>query len=172
MTVARIIERAIAAGADPLDFTRGGCNAALARLRAKLGPEAVEQAVVVAVLRSAGVRFCAAPNGAKVRKAVAAEAQAVGLEPGVPDLLIFVGEPRRSWTSRVVALEFKAPALRPKTPGADPTTYSHVSPAQRAWLLGLRAFGWRAEVVYGADEAINLLRVEGVLPPNTEEGTR
>lgn len=166
--MAPLMHRAIILGADPVSFLRGGVNfEPLMRFGGHMGPEAIEQAVTVAVLRSAGVLFHAAMNGSAVRDAVAAESKATGLEAGVPDLMIY--PPLGVHTDGCdlaagVALEFKAPASKPKTAGRDPLTYAHVRPDQVAWITALREREWRAEVVYSAEQAIDVLREEQVLP--------
>ena len=58
-----LIPRAIALGADPLSFARGGVNHATSASRCSLKGEHAEQSIVVAVCRSEGVPFFHVPNG-------------------------------------------------------------------------------------------------------------
>lgn len=141
-----VIKRAIDLGVPAASFTKGGVNHCVATFRGSFGPEAVEQAVVACVLRTDGILFHASPNGAQVTKVSAGELVALGMAPGVPDLLVF---------SPPVALEFKAPDKRPVR--MAPLDIAAVSDAQRHWIGELRKAGWAAEVVFTAEEAIGLL---------------
>lgn len=80
------------------------------------------------------------PNGGQRSKAVAAKLKAEGTQPGIPDYIFpiqlggYVG----------LAIELKAIKGR-------------VDPKQWDWLHHLRAQGWRAEVCYGAADALLLV---------------
>lgn len=147
------VQRAIALGADPASFELGRVNEGLARFGGTLGPEAVEQAVTVAVLRSAGLSLVVSPAGVKMGKTQAAEAVVVGLEPGIPDLMI---------PTHLAAIEFKAPDRAPVRERTSP--HQGARPEQRAWLHRLALAGWHTAVAFSAREAVDLLHGWGVLP--------
>lgn len=79
------------------------------------------------------------PNGGARSKAEAGAFKALGVKPGVPDLLCFM---RRG--------EFSGLALELKRRNAPP---SAVSCDQAEWLTRLRANGWSVAVARGFDEA-------------------
>ncbi len=83
----------------------------------------------------------AVPNGGARNKIVAAKLKAEGVKPGVPDYIW----PQRSAPYIGLALELKAKVGR-------------VDPAQREWLAGLEAQGWRCVVAYGWEEALAAIR--------------
>jgi hypothetical protein len=101
------------------------------------------QARVVALLRFHGVLFCHPANESAGPVQWHARRQSAGVEPGVPDILIF-DEPRS-------ALEIKASRGR-------------LSAEQQTWLHSLSERGWRAAVAYGLDDAIAQLRAWGFVP--------
>lgn len=115
-------------------------------MKAKPGiSEETIQRHVVARLRIARAVFCHVPNGSKATPQYRAKLKALGLEPGVPDLLIFSAP-----IGRPCALELK-------------TSTGRLSPHQRHWLAQLERLGWHAEVAYGLDEAYAQLITWGVL---------
>jgi len=81
-------------------------------------------------------RIVHTPNGGKRSITEATKFKALGVSPGVPDLFI----PRLK-----LFIEMK------RTKGG------RVSTEQTDWLRYLRSIGYRAEVCYGKDEAINLV---------------
>jgi hypothetical protein len=82
---------------------------------------------------------CHVPNGGGRSKAEAGIFRALGVKPGVPDLLCFL--PRGG--SAGLALELKRRNAPP----------SAVSCAQAEWLTRLRENGWSVAVARGFDEA-------------------
>lgn len=148
-----VIARAMALGAD---LTRM-VGDELAAFRGKLGAEGVEQAACVALLRSLDVPVIVSPSGVKMRPVQVAEMKLLGFEAGVPDLLLPLHR---------VALEFKAPARKPKT-SRSKSAFPVASAVQRQWLDRLAAGGWRCAVVFSAREARDLLVEWGVLTIDT-----
>lgn len=124
--------------------------------RAKSGPptEADIQRDLAKVLDDANLLWTATANGGKRDKRTAAALKAQGLKPGVPDVLIFTPPP--SGIGRGMALELKRDSGQGKQRG-------RLSPHQRIWLEELRALGWRAEVAYGYDHALEILRGAGYI---------
>jgi hypothetical protein len=82
---------------------------------------------------------CHPPNGGGRSKAEAGAFKALGVKPGVPDVLCFL----RRGGSVGLALELKRQ-------GAPP---SAVSRDQEKWLARLRDNGWSVAVARGFDEA-------------------
>ena len=76
-----------------------------------------------------------------------------GVKPGVPDLICF----RESGTFHGLALELK----RSKAPP------SSLRPEQKRWIRTLRFCGWHAQVAFGVDEALSVLKwyAEGAKGP-------
>jgi len=128
--------------------------------RAKSAPptEADIQRDLAKALDAANLLWTATANGGKRDKRTAAALKAQGLKPGVPDVLIFTPPP--SGIGRGMALELKRDSGQGKQRG-------RLSPHQRIWLEELRALGWRAEVAYGYDHALEILRGAGYIisPP-------
>lgn len=122
----------------------------------RLRGEDADQANVAAELRRAGVRFTSTLNGVRLSARVRAVAKTMGLERGVPDLLIFDPAPVNG---QPTALELKVEAKRPKTDRAQ--RFSGCEPVQREYLAALAAAGWNARVGYGARDAIEKLRALG-----------
>lgn len=112
-------------------------------------------------LDQAHLLWTATANGGKRDKRTAATLRAQGVKPGVPDILIFTPPP--SGVGIGLAIELKRPTTRGKQRG-------RLSPHQRIWLEELRALGWRAEVAYGLDHALEILRGAGydIDPPREE----
>lgn len=102
------------------------------------------QARLVADLRINGVLFCHVPNEGRISKRAAVIRRALGVERGVPDILIF-SPPVLSSGLRFAgaALELK---ILPNTPTED----------QARWLHGLHLSGWLVAVISGrtADEVV------------------
>jgi Fe2+ transport system protein FeoA len=99
---------------------------------------------VVARLRIARAVFCHVPNGSKATPRYRAKLKALGVEPGVPDLLIF------SAPGGPCALELK-------------TTKGRLSFDQLGWLGRLEELGWRVAVAYGLDDALARLESWGAI---------
>jgi hypothetical protein len=110
------------------------------------------QKALAEVLDHASLLWTATANGGKRDKRTAASLKAQGLKPGVPDILIF--SPPPSGIGCGMAIELKRPRHGGKAKG-------RLSAHQRIWLEELRALGWRAEVAYGYDHALEILRGAG-----------
>lgn len=122
-------------------------------------PEETIQIEVVARLRRAGVRFFHCPNGSKATASYRAKLWTLGLEAGVPDIVIVTKPPLRyeAWKNGTAqdwwcgaALELKAPKGR-------------ASDEQKQWLSDLAGLGWATAVTYGLDEALAQLRAWGYI---------
>ncbi len=114
--------------------------------------EADIQKALVKIIDQARLLWTATANGGKRDKRTAASLKAQGVKAGVPDILIFTPPP--SGVGMGLALELKRPQGFGKARG-------RVSAHQRVWLEELRAIGWRAEVAYGYDHAIEILKSSG-----------
>lgn len=79
------------------------------------------------------------PNGGQRGKRIAGRMKAMGVKPGVPDILCFV--PSRGHNGLAIEM---------KRPGAPP---SATSKEQHAWLRHLEGLGWHACVCRGFEEA-------------------
>jgi hypothetical protein len=94
--------------------------------------------------------WCHAPNEGKRDPRYAARLKAEGVKAGVPDVLIFEpcygGIPPRTYGGMAIELKRRD------------RSESRVTPAESRWLETLRNKGWLAEVCYGADEAIALVK--------------
>lgn len=134
---------------------RAPAKRAAAPRRTRQQPEEAIQIQVVAHLRKHGVRFFHVPNGSKATARYRAKLWSLGLEAGVPDIVI-VDPPRaRGYEcARAAALELKADKGR-------------VSDEQKQWLADLAARGWATAVTYGLDQALAQLRAWGYLPAAT-----
>ena len=110
------------------------------------------QCELAKILDQAGVLWSATANGGKRDKITASSLKKSGVKAGVPDVLIFTAPP--SGIGVGMAIELKRGAEEGKRKGS-------VSLHQRVWLENLRAVGWRAEVAYGLDHAIQLLKDAG-----------
>lgn len=92
----------------------------------------------------------AIPNGGSRRKLtgrVSLEALRMrreGVRAGVPDLMLAI--PSGSWHGLFIEMKRREKSA------------SRVSPDQKTWLERLQRRGYRAEICYGADEAIALIR--------------
>lgn len=114
-------------------------------------PEAEEQKVVVEWLRARGYeRFTHPANETKRSWFVAKKLKAMGQQPGVLDLFIWMRPPLHPEAGGV-AIEMKAPG----------ETMAAVSEAQEQWIRDLRALGWKVRVFFSAREAIAWLESLG-----------
>ena len=114
--------------------------------------EADIQKELAKILDSARLLWTATANGGKRDKRTAAALKAQGVKPGVPDVLIF--SPPPSGVGVGLAIELKRAASGSRRRG-------RVSAHQRIWMEELRALGWRAEVAYGYEHAIEILLSAG-----------
>lgn len=115
-----------------------------ARRAAWVPTEDQEQRVVVQWLEMHGVLFAHVPNGGYRRPVEAAIFRGLGVQPGVPDLLIFDPPPLADGYCGT-AIELK------RRQGG------RLTPRQREWLEALRRRRWYTAVCRGADEAIRTL---------------
>lgn len=168
-----LIPRCVALGANPRSFLRGGVNYPSAASHVDLGPEDAEQAVFMAVCLSRGVLAWANMNGSNLAKASRAKATVIGRRKGVPDVSVrwaVVGGdvaldvPDRFINAaniRTLEIEFKSPSLQ--TGPAKVAPLIKADDEQRAMIERLRRLGGLATVCFTADDAVALLRREGVL---------
>ena len=91
-----------------------------------------------------GILWCHVPNEGLHKPQYRRKMAALGLKPGVPDILIFDLPPEVP-EARGVAIELK------RAKGG------RVSKAQREWLDALEGRGWVCAVCEGIDEAVGLL---------------
>jgi hypothetical protein len=113
--------------------------------------EAQIQKRLAQYLDSLNLFWTATANGGKRDKKTACSLKAQGVKRGVPDILIFTPPP----TGGIgFAIELKVDATDKRRRGS-------VSEHQRVFLESLRACQWRAEVAYGYDHAIELLKRAG-----------
>lgn len=112
----------------------------------RLDGEALIQARVVVALRRAGIRFWHTPNEGKHTPAYRAKLHTLGVESGVPDLVIVTPPPVGGFVG--TALELK-------------TATGRLSKTQSEWLAAFTGFGWAAAVAYGLDDAMAKLRLLG-----------
>jgi len=110
------------------------------------------QCQLAMILDQAGLLWTATANGGKRDKRTASSLKKSGVKAGVPDILIFTPPPNGIGSG--FALELKRPASEGKRKGS-------VSNSQRVWLQNLRSLGWRAEVAYGLEHALNILTLAG-----------
>lgn len=123
--------------------------------RAKGQAEDAEQYLLASALDAAGLLWAHPPNGGGRSAREGAEFQALGVKPGVPDILVFARPVTRPWVAGA-AIELKAPERRTKS---NPT--SGTSAAQRDWLSALALEGWATTVAYSAAEALSWLTAVG-----------
>lgn len=107
------------------------------------------QKTAVKLLRKAGVRFFAVPNGGMRTKATAAKLWAEGVESGVPDLVIIDPPPSNPYQAGTV-IEVK----RDK---------GKASPEQVKWLKQFSDCGWSVHCTKGIAELLKLLVTLGYL---------
>lgn len=79
------------------------------------------------------------PNGGRRPKGEAGKLKALGVKPGVPDLLLPVPSPFGNWNG--LALELKS-------------SVGKLSEAQHNWLTKLEKAGWRCGVIRSLDKFI------------------
>lgn len=108
-------------------------------------PEEHVQRTVAQWLDLHGVLWCHVPNEGRHKPQYRAKMAALGLKPGVPDILIFDLPPEVP-DARGVAIELK------RAKGG------RVSKAQQEWLEELGGRGWVCAVCKGIDEALELLQ--------------
>jgi hypothetical protein len=109
--------------------------------------EAAEQQLLAAWLNLRGVLWCHVPNGEWRHWNIAKKLKAVGVMPGVPDILVFSPPPRE--VARGVAIELKRVGVR------------RCSADQARWLEALGHAGWLTKVASGAHEAVEWLMCLG-----------
>lgn len=133
-----------------------------------------EQAVVVEWLTANKVHFFAVPNGQKRTKYEQRQAKRLGMQAGVPDLIITdrpecagrecPGE-KLSYPPHELDHEPRRCRLRPAGVAIEmkrqKPAQSSVSDEQAEWIDHLFATGWITRVCYGAGEAIALLESLG-----------
>jgi hypothetical protein len=90
-----------------------------------------------------GVCFFHAANGERREARDAAKLKAMGVTPGIPDLIIIAD-------GKTYGLELK-------------TSRGRLSPEQKGMLAVLNAAGAFASVAYGLDQAISILQAWGLL---------
>lgn len=118
-------------------------------------PEERIQAHVVAQLRLAGVDFAHPPNESKSTPGYRAKLKAMGLSPGIPDLLIFTPPPCGGYVA--AALELKSDKGR-------------ISTAQREWLDCLASYGWATACTKGLAASLQQLVDWGYLGRSDANG--
>ena len=79
--------------------------------------------------------------------------QKEGLMPGAPDYLIF---------TRPVGKSFRGIAVEMKRPKSYHSAAGRPTPAQMAFLKRLDECGWLSAVCYGADDAIEFCKRNGI----------
>lgn len=97
--------------------------------------------------RTRDLPACAVPNGGLRSPREAAIMKAEGVEPGVPDWLLFA--PQRILPNAVSILGAYGLALEFKSP----TGKGRVTDHQKRWHALLRNSGWRVEIVTSAADA-------------------
>lgn len=85
----------------------------------------------------------AVPNGMRTSIRTAVKAKAEGLKRGVPDVWLPV--PQFRW------IEYHGLVIEMKAPKGT------TSPEQKRWMAALREYGWRCEVCYSTQEAIDVI---------------
>jgi hypothetical protein len=95
-----------------------------------------------------GVLWAHVPNGEKRTWSTARKLKAMGVKPGVPDILIFTIPPSMP-SARGVAVELKRQGMHTCTP------------VQMAWMSELKAAGWAVMLSAGAADAIAWLETLG-----------
>ena len=134
-------------------------------------PEFDAQVALVALLRLSGIPFSGSLNGVRLTKAQSGKAKAAGMEAGDPDLIIWQPPPVFRLLNSAcpgMAIEMKAPELKPKTERAG--EFSGARPEQRARLEMLRSFGWHCVVAYGAQDAVDKIQAAGYRLPLMPKG--
>lgn len=133
-----------------------------------------EQAVVVEWLTANRIHFFAVPNGQKRTKYEQRQAKRLGMQPGVPDLIITdrpncagaecpaekLAHPPHEIHHDPTRCPLRAPGVAIEMKRQKPAR-SEVSAEQSEWIAHLFARGWITRVCYGANEAITLLESLG-----------
>lgn len=96
-----------------------------------------------------GYRWFHPPNGGARGKAEAGIFKAMGVKPGVPDILIMA---KGKTTSEEMVITHFGLAIELKAT-YDDKTKGRNSDYQKEWLEYLKSQAWRAEVCYNFDEA-------------------
>lgn len=104
------------------------------------------------ILDQSRILWTATANGGKRDKRTALALKRSGVKRGVPDVLIFT--PCPSGIGCGLAIELKRPKQEGRSRG-------RVSDHQRIWLESLRSLGWRAEVAYGLEHALEIISGAG-----------
>lgn len=158
-------ERVRAAALPPQLSGRGVCHAR-AGSRSDSGAGALpvpkedaEQRTLAAWLDLAGVRWCHVPNGGFRRPAEARIFRALGVKPGVPDVLIFTAPP--------AAPHLKGTAIELKR-----RVGGEVSSEQLGWMAALEELGWAVALCRGACAAIDTLHALGYRAGYQGKGAR
>ena len=115
------------------------------------------------ILDKSSLLWTATANGGKRDARTASTLKKTGVKAGVPDILIFSPPPSGVGVGLAIELKRAKQGKRPK---------GRVSESQRIWLEQLRANGWRGEVAYGLQHAIEILEGAGYilqLPPKIEK---
>ena len=113
-----------------------------------IAKESDEQAAFVEWLRFNRVLFCHVPNGGHRHIATARRMKNLGVEAGVPDILIFDKPPKKP--------DFCGTAIEMKRKKGG-----HLSDKQKEWIEKLRHRKWLVYTANGAGEAINYCRSLG-----------
>lgn len=118
--------------------------------------EATEQKILVRWLRSRGVMVFAVVNEGRRSGMTTNHLKAMGLTPGVPDLVIVNPAQPRAFAARpnVVCVELKAQRRKTERHGG-------LSPEQRAWHAAAAMHGWKILVAHGAKDAVAQLQELG-----------
>jgi len=111
-------------------------------------PEEAEQLALVQWLELHKIKYTHVPNEGKHKVQYRVKQKRLGVQAGLPDILIF-DRPPLSPENVGVAIELK----RQKG--------GRVTPEQIAWLEDLKARGWAVAVCRGAMEAIRVLQELG-----------
>lgn len=106
--------------------------------------EHAEQRMVCQWLRAKRLLYAHVPNEGQRNPVTGSRLRGIGMQRGVPDLLVFT---RPNPTIAGVAIEMKRRTA----------TASGVTPEQREWIEALKAEGWACLVAYGCDDAIAFL---------------
>lgn len=117
------------------------------RRRRPAGPvptEHAEQRMVCQWLNARRLRYTHVPNEGRRNPVTGSLLRGIGMQRGVPDLLVF--------TRPVPAIAGVAIEMKRRT-----ATASGVTPEQREWIEALKAEGWACLVAYGCDDAIAFL---------------
>lgn len=95
----------------------------------------------------------AVPNGGLRSKAVAGKLKAQGVKAGYPDIGLDVA--RKGFHG--LRIELKVPEVKAVPGISKRKAPGKTSPEQDAWLEQLRAQGYRAEVAYGWENAMDII---------------